>query len=123
MQTRSDFREEGNEPLNIIQITFTFQQILAVILISTLKITVKIQQVPNCSPLLYAQILPLSISCLHSLTVYSATHLYQKDEPKNVLKYIRSLSQRSLTLFPCLTIIFMLQKVQQISHLLPKILN
>ena len=74
---RSGFCEEGNEHLNIIQITFTFQQILAVILSSILKITVKIQQLPNCSPLLYAQNLPLPTNCFHFLTVYSATHLYQ----------------------------------------------
>jgi hypothetical protein len=65
-QTRSDFCEEGNEPLNIIQITFKFQQILAVILNSTLKISVKIQQLPNCPPLLHAQNLQLSINCFTS---------------------------------------------------------
>lgn len=104
IQTRSAFCEEGKELWNITQKTFKFQQILVLILISTFKITVKIQQLSNCSPLPYAQNLPLSINCLHSFTVYCATHLYKKDELKHVLKYTRSLSQYSLTIFSCLTL-------------------
>lgn len=77
---------KGNESLNIIHTTFTLKQILAVFLISTSNITVIIQQLQVC-PLLHAQKRPLSINSLHSLTVYSATHLYQKNKPKNVLKY------------------------------------